>query len=72
VYAVASDSAGRRSNPSWYLLDARSGRMEPLDQVTGPVDELPEAAGGWSGADHFVYAKGVALWDARVSRTGGR
>lgn len=67
-YVAASDSAGARSNPAWYFLHYRSGQVLPIDEVTGPISELPETAAAWSGDGRFIYVKGRQIHEARVTR----
>jgi hypothetical protein len=67
-HAAARDSSGSFSNPSWFVLDRSSGAVTPLDQVTGPVTELPAPVGEWGGNTSFFYAKGQALWEAEIQR----
>lgn len=66
-YVVASDSAGAHSNPAWYFLDYRSGQVLPIDEVTGPLDELPETAAAWSDDHRFVYVKGEQIHEAELT-----
>ena len=66
-YVAASDSAGTRMNPAWYFLDYRSGQVLPIDEVTGPLDELPETAAAWSDDNRFVYVKGEQIHEARLT-----
>ena len=66
-YVAASDSAGTRMNPAWYFLDYRSGQVLPIDEVTGPLDELPETAAAWSHDHRFVYVKGEQIHEAKVT-----
>ena len=66
-YTAASDSAGTRSNPAWYLLHYESGQVLPIDEVTGPISELPEAAAAWSENGRFVYTKGRQIHEAQIS-----
>lgn len=69
-HTTARDAQGALMNPAWYALDRESGAVVLIDQVTGPVAELPESAGQWSEGGSFFYAKGSALWEAEVARTG--
>ncbi|HEX3157479.1 MAG TPA: hypothetical protein VHQ45_03095 [Gemmatimonadaceae bacterium] len=64
VYVAGSDAAGRTVNPAWYAVDPRTGAVFPMDQVVGPVAELPQAAGAWTETGQFLYAKGLRLWEA--------
>lgn len=66
-YVVARDSSGSRSNPGWYFLDYQSGQVLPIDEVTGPVTELPETTAAWSEDGRFVYVKGRQIHEARIS-----
>lgn len=66
-YAAASDSTGARTNPGWYFLDYRSGQVLPIDEVTGPLTELPESAGAWSESARFVYVKGRQIHEVQVT-----
>ncbi len=65
-YASASDSAGARTNPAWYFIDYRSGQVLPIDEVTGPISELPEGAAAWSEDRRFIYVKGRQIHEARI------
>lgn len=66
-YAAASDSTGNRSNPAWYFIHYRSGQVLPIDEVTGPLSELPEHLGAWAENGRFVYVKGRHVHEARVT-----
>ena len=66
-YSAASDSSGARTNPAWYFLDYESGQVLPIDEVTGPVSELPRSAAAWSEDGRFVYVKGRQIHEARVT-----
>lgn len=66
-YAAASDSTGSRTNPAWYFLDYRSGKVLPIDEVTGPITELPESAAAWSESARFVYVKGRQIHEVQVT-----
>jgi len=65
-YAVATDSAGRQTNPAWYAMNADGGGVTPIDEVVGPLGEMPETAAGWTADGRFVYAKRQTLWEATV------
>ena len=65
-YASATDSAGRRVNPAWFVIDPRSGAVAQVDEVVGPAAELPETAGGWTEST-FVYARRLGLYETVVS-----
>jgi hypothetical protein len=68
-YVIARGPAGgERLNPAWYALDLRSNRIAPIDSITGPARALPGGAGAWADSARFVYAKGPALIEARVTR----
>ncbi|HKG92479.1 MAG TPA: hypothetical protein VKA84_11325 [Gemmatimonadaceae bacterium] len=64
-YASATDSAGRRVNPAWFIIDPRSGAVAQVDEVVGPASELPERAGGWTETT-FVFAKRLGLYETVV------
>lgn len=66
-YAAASDTTGTRTNPAWYFLDYRSGKVLPIDEVTGPIAELPENAAAWSESARFVYVKGRQIHEVQVT-----
>lgn len=67
-YTVAFDSAGRRANPAWYAIDVETGAVALVDEIVGPVGEMPESAGGWTADGRFVYAKRQTIWEAEVRR----
>ena len=65
-YVTARGAEGDAFNPTWYLLHLPSGRVAPIDSVTGPSGALTADAAAWSG-DLFIYARGEVLYAARVS-----
>jgi hypothetical protein len=65
-YVTARGAEGDAFNPTWYLLHLPSGRVAPIDSVTGPSGALTADAAAWSG-DRFIYARGEVLFAARVS-----
>jgi hypothetical protein len=67
-HVIASDSAGRRLNPAWYVLSLPNGAVASVDSVVGPATELPASAGAWGGAHGrtFYYARGTGVYEARV------
>jgi len=65
-YAVATDNAGRQTNPAWYAMNDDGGGVTPIDEVVGPLGEMPETAAGWTADGRFVYAKRQTLWEATV------
>ena len=67
-HTAGRDAEGRLTNPAWHVLDRESGTIAPIDQVTGPVTELPASAGQWSESGSFFYAKGRAVWEAEIER----
>ena len=68
-YVIARSSEGsERMNPSWYALDLRTGRVAPVDSLTGRANALAETAAAWIGTDRFVYVKGLTLHEAVVRR----
>jgi hypothetical protein len=67
LYVVARDSAGRPMNPAWYAMDLPTGRIERIEQITGPTLELPVEAAGWGNEGHFLFAKGRSVWEAEVA-----
>jgi hypothetical protein len=70
VYVLASAPDGRRSNPSWYLLDRRTDQVTRVDAVVGPEDQLPANGAGWTERGDFLYAKGLTIWSAEPTRRG--
>ena len=66
-YAAASDSTGARTNPAWYFIDYSTGQVLPIDEVTGPISELPETAAAWSENGRFIYVKGRQIHEARIT-----
>ena len=66
-YAAASDSSGARTNPAWYFIDYHGGQVLPIDEVTGPISELPESAAAWSEDGRFIYVKGRQIHEAKVT-----
>jgi hypothetical protein len=66
-YAAASDSTGARTNPAWYFIDYQGGQILPIDEVTGPISELPETAAAWSEDGRFIYVKGRQIHEAKVT-----
>jgi hypothetical protein len=66
-YAAASDSTGARTNPAWYFIEYSTGQVLPIDEVTGPISELPESAGAWSENGRFIYVKGRQIHEAQVT-----
>ena len=68
-HSAARDSLGVLTNPAWFILDRSSGTVTLIDQITGPVAELPKEAGEWSGNSSFFYAKGKTIWEAEIQRT---
>ena len=70
VYVIASTSDGRRSNPSWYLLDRRTDQVTRVDAVVGPEEQLPANGAGWTDGGDFLYAKGLTIWSAEPTRRG--
>ena|SRR5687768_2831974 len=66
-YAAASDSTGARTNPAWYFIDYQGGQILPIDEVTGPISELPESAAAWSEDGRFIYVKGRHIHEAKVT-----
>ncbi|HEU4564164.1 MAG TPA: hypothetical protein VFS05_05935 [Gemmatimonadaceae bacterium] len=72
VIARGSESAnggadGGRMNPAWYILDARTRAVTPVDSITGRAEAMPEGAAGWA-EGRFFYVKGEGVWEARVRR----
>ena len=67
-HTAGRDAGGTLTNPAWYVMDRESGTVTPIDQVTGPVSELPGSAGQWSESGSFFYAKGRAVWEAEINR----
>lgn len=67
-HTAARDASGILTNPAWYAMDRESGTVALIDQVTGPVAELPGSAGQWSESGSFFYAKGRAVWEAEIDR----
>jgi hypothetical protein len=65
-YVIAADSAGRRSNPTWYALDVQTGAVRVIDEIVGPATEMPESAAGWTADGRFLYAKRATIWEAAV------
>jgi hypothetical protein len=70
VHVIGTTSDGRRSNPSWLLLDRRTRQVTRVDGVVGPEDQLPAAGAGWADDGAFVYAKGLTIWSAEPTRRG--
>jgi hypothetical protein len=70
VYVAATARDGRRSNPSWYLLDRRTDQVTRVDAVVGPLEQLPAEGAGWTEAGDFLYAKGLTIWSAEPTRRG--
>jgi hypothetical protein len=70
VHVIASAADGRRSNPSWYLLDRRTEQVTRVDAVVGPEDQLPASGAGWTDGGEFLYAKGLTIWSAEPTRRG--
>jgi hypothetical protein len=66
-YVTARGGGDDAFNPTWYLLHMPSGRVAPVDSVTGPAGALTADAAAWSG-ERFIYARGDALYSARVAR----
>lgn len=68
-YTVATDSGGRRMNPSWHIMELPSGAVVTVDSVVGPVDELRESAGAWGGVDGrtFFWARRMTLEQASIA-----
>ena len=71
-HAAARGPAETMTNPGWFILDRSSGVVAPVEQVTGPLSELPSEAGEWGGNGSFLYAKGRAVWNAEVGRTSSQ
>ena len=71
-HVIATDSAGRRSNPAWYALDVQTGAVQPIDEIVGPLSEMPERAAGWTGDGRFLYAKRATIWEATVRSVASR
>jgi hypothetical protein len=68
-YVVATDAAGTRFNPYWYVLDIPSGQARPVDSLTARAESMPVQAASWADStDRFLYAKDKALYEARVAR----
>jgi len=67
-YAVATDSSGARFNPSWYVLDPRSGQIAPVDRLVGHVDAMPMQVATWDSVTHFFYVKERTLYEVHVAR----
>ena len=65
-YVTARGSANDALNPTWYMLHVRSGRVAPVDSVTGPATALRSDAAAWSG-DRFIFARGDVLYEARIA-----
>jgi hypothetical protein len=65
-YVTARGATDDALNPAWYLLHVPSGRIAPIDSVTGRSDALSADASAWSG-DRFIYARGDVLYEARVA-----
>ncbi len=68
VHVAGIDSAGRRFNPAWYVLDLRSQHAHPVDTLIGPISLMPPEAGAWTDEGTFLFAKGLVLHEARVRR----
>lgn len=66
-YVTARGRGDDRLNPAWYLLHLPSGRIAPIDSVTGSAHALPAEAAAWTSDGLLLYAKGSALHRARVS-----
>jgi hypothetical protein len=66
-HVTATDRAGGETNPAWYMLHVRSGVIQEVDAVTGPPGEMPAGAAAWVRPGSFMYAKGLAIWEAEVS-----
>lgn len=67
LYVVARDSAGRPMNPAWYAMDLPTGHIERIEQITGPMVELPADAAGWGNEGRFFFAKGRSVWEAEIA-----
>jgi hypothetical protein len=65
-YVTARGTEGDAFNPTWYLLHLPSGRVAPIDSVTGPSGALTADAAALSG-DRFIYARGEVLYSAQLS-----
>jgi hypothetical protein len=65
-YVTARGGDEAALNPSWYLLHVPSGRVAPVDSVTGRADVLRADAAAWSHG-RFIYARGDVLYEARVA-----
>lgn len=66
-YVAARGRGDDRVNPAWYLLHLPSGRIAPIDSVTGPASALPADAAAWTRDGGLLYAKGSAVHRARVA-----
>jgi hypothetical protein len=69
-HVAATDSVGRLSNPTWYLLDLATGGVQPIDSIIGPMTAMPPDAGAWTDDGTFLYTKGLTLYELRVRRDG--
>jgi hypothetical protein len=69
-HSAARGPGGVLTNPAWFVLDRTSGTVRPVDQITGPVTELAAEAGEWGENSSFFYAKGRAIWEAEIQRSG--
>ena len=67
-HTAARGTGGALTNPAWYAIDRETGTVRAIDQVTGPITELPSSAGQWNEAGSFFYAKGHTVWEAEVAR----
>lgn len=67
-YAIATDARNGEYNPSWYMLDVRSGQVRAIDQVVGPAGAMPRDAAGWDTHGDFFYVKDATLYQARPAR----
>lgn len=65
-HVVGLDANGRRSNPTWYAIGAQGGPVARIDGIIGDARDMAEDAGGWTGDQRFVFAKGLTMWDAHV------
>lgn len=65
---AAAANMTTRSNPTWYLLDLRTGAVQPLDSLTGSARLMPAEAAAWTADGSFLFTKGLALYEARTQR----
>lgn len=66
-YVISRDTSGTGFNPSWWVLDNETGAIGEVDSVTGPEEELPRRAAAWTREGRFLYAKGLGIYETRVT-----